>query len=67
MEHEPARLLCNTDGAMDFVGRYAVLRGSDEPYARQPFIQSNWAVFEDRANFDAELSLAVKALPDSSG
>ena len=69
LEHEPCGLLRDADSASDFVRADAVLRVGDHPHARQPLIQAERGVLENRAGLEGELSLRVTglALPSVAG
>lgn len=67
MEHEPSRLLCDAKSARQFVRRDAVLGVGDEPDSREPLVQPERRILEDRADLDRRLLLARFALPETAG
>ena len=64
VQHEPRRLLSDTQGTAQFVRRNAVLRVHDEPHGKQPFVEPKGRVLEDCPDLDRELTLAALALPN---
>lgn len=65
VKHEPGGFLSYLQIAGDFVRRNAVFAISDEPHRAQPLIERNWAVLEDRSDFDGELLAALQAGPSA--
>lgn len=62
VQHEPSGFLCHLDIAGERGASNALLVRSDEPDRHEPLAERNFAIFEDRADFDAEALLAVAAL-----
>jgi len=67
LQHEPCRLLRDSERAVNLPRRDAVLAVHEHPDRRHPLIESKSRVLEDRANLDGELLLAGIAVPDSPG
>src|SRR5450631_1817499 len=63
MKHEPCGLLGDSQGTHNFVGRNTVLAGYEHPKSREPFLQRDGRLFEDRPDLYGELAAAVTALP----
>src|SRR5215831_10551307 len=59
MQHEPSRLLSDTQSAMQFVAANTVLAGHDEPYGGKPFLQRNRGIFKHCADLKRELLLGM--------
>jgi len=55
MQHEPRSLLCHANCAMQFIAGYAVFAVGQKPHGREPFIETDGGVFEDRADLEREL------------
>jgi hypothetical protein len=64
VQHEPRGFLGHFDGAVEFVGRDAVLAVGNHPDREEPLAQANGRVFKDRPDTDGELLLAALALPE---
>lgn len=65
MKHEPCSLLGDSESAMDFPRRDAILAVANEPDARQPLLKRQWRILKDGSGLDRELPLRVTsaALP----
>ncbi len=66
LEHEPRRLLSDPEGSSEFVRADPVLGVRSKPNGREPLVQSEGRVLEDRAELDAELLLTRLALPKAA-
>lgn len=64
MVHEPGGLLGDADLAPEFMGADPVLVVGDLPDRREPLVEGDGGVLEDRALLDAVLLLTGLALPD---
>jgi len=62
MEHEPRGFLSDAQIAGDLARANAVLAICDQPNRREPFIQPDRRVLEDRSDFGAELLLRMLGL-----
>ena len=69
VKHEPCCLLRDTQGAVNFPRRNAILAIGDHPHHGQPLIQSKRRVLKDTSGLDAELrfGMASLALPETAG
>lgn len=63
MKHEPRCLLTDTDRSGHFAPRHAVATGREHPHRREPLIETDMAIFKDRADFGGELAVALPAAP----
>src|SRR5439155_2093351 len=63
MQHEPRGLLRHVDVAGDFVAADAVLAVDEHPQRRQPLVQADRAVLENRPDLHGELLFAAPAFP----
>jgi len=63
VEHEPSRLLCNSDRAMQFVTADAVFAVADHPEGCHPLIEADRRVFKNGSDLERELLLASVAEP----
>ena len=64
MEHEPSGLLGDPERSPQLVRGDPVLRVGRKPHGRQPLVEAQRRVLEDRPDLDAELFLTALALPD---
>lgn len=67
VQHEPRRLLSDTERPSKFVGRDAVLAVGDEPNSRKPLVEPERGILEDSSDLERELLLAALALPNLAG
>jgi hypothetical protein len=63
VQQEPSRLLCDTQSAVNLVRANAVLAVGQHPHCRHPLIQTDRAIFHNRADFEGELLFATLAVP----
>ena len=65
MIHEPSGFLGHADGAVDFVGRYAVFAVHNLPHGHQPFVDTQRGILKDGSGLGGELAgvVAGAALP----
>jgi len=63
MEHEPCRLLRHSEITVNLVRRNAVLAVNQHPKGREPLLQRDRRILEDREFLDGELIPAGAALP----
>ena len=56
MEHEPRGLLGHVQRPCNLTTRNTILAVVNQPHGREPLIQPDGAVFEDRINLDGELA-----------
>ncbi len=68
VEHEPRRLLSDTQSPSKLTGANAVLGGSNDPHSGKPLFKSEWRVLKDGTYLDAELlsGVLVFALPKAT-
>lgn len=66
VQHEPRRLLRDTQGPRGLVGADAVLAVHGHPEARKPLVQADRRILEDGPELNRELLLASGALPDAT-
>ncbi len=59
LKHESCGLLCDAEGAMDFVRRNAVFAAGKHPDCTHPLRQLDRRSFKDRADLDVELPLRM--------
>jgi hypothetical protein len=67
LEHEPCRCLSHLEIAANLVTTDTVFAVCQEPHRTEPFVQWDRGIFENRADFDSELLLAIEALPHQPG
>ena len=69
VEHEPCRLLSDSQSATDFVAADSVLAVRYEPDSDEPFVERQSRVLEDSSNLHAELlaSMLILAFPEATG
>src|SRR5688572_7468721 len=67
MQEKPRALLRDAEPAGYLIGAEAVPGVGDKPYCRKPLVQADGGVLHERAGLDAELLLAVPALPYAAG
>src|SRR5262249_26530120 len=69
VQHEPCRLLCYIECAMEFITTDPILATDQQPHSRQPFGQRNRRILKDRSNLDGELPVIMvnATFPDSTG
>src|SRR5690606_30945086 len=70
LEHEPCRLLGDTQRASEFMGANAVLEVGEHPHSGEPLVESDSGILKDGSDLDGELSLgvaAILALPQATG
>lgn len=67
MHQEPSRFLSDAKRAMNLIGAYPVLRGSDHPDSAEPLVEADRRIFHKRAHLNREHLLARLALPRSAG
>lgn len=67
MEHEPRRLLRDTERTTQLMRRGSVLGVRQEPNRRKPLGERNRAMLEDRVDLDRKLPMTVKATPLFAG
>lgn len=67
LEHEPGRFLSHADRTCNLIGTNAVLGVGKQPDRRQPLVESDRRVLEDRSDLDRELAprVLVLALPQA--
>jgi hypothetical protein len=65
LEHEPCRLLRDSQSPCEFVRTDSVLAVHDHPHGSHPLIESGRGVLEDAANLDSELTLTAFAEPNA--
>ena len=63
LQHEPRRLLSNSERAMNLVTAHPVPAVDQHPRCRHPLIQPKCGVLKDRADLERELLLASVAEP----
>ena len=68
MQHEPCRLLSDSDSAAHFVGTDSVLAVRNHPHCDKPLIERERGIFHDGSDFCGELPLGMLALalPDAA-
>jgi hypothetical protein len=62
VQHEPCRLLSNTERPHDFVATDAVFAIGNHPDSGKPLIKPNRRIFKDSPDLDRELRLGVASL-----
>ena len=62
LQHEPCSLLRDANRTMDFIATDSILRARNQPDRRQPLIQTERRILENRSDFGRELPLLVGAL-----
>jgi hypothetical protein len=67
VKHEPGGLLGDAEITVHLMRRDSVLAVGDKPYRREPLVEPDGGIFEDRADLDRVLLLARLALPQSPG
>jgi len=67
MEHKPSSLLSNADCAAQLVGANTIFTISNSPNCNKPLVQTERAIFKNRANFGAKLFAAIFAPQKSAG
>jgi hypothetical protein len=69
LKHEPSSLLADSNSAMNFIARNAVLAVGKLPHGEQPLVEGDRRIFKDRADLDGKLGLRVAglALPKPTG
>src|SRR5207302_1762247 len=55
MQNEPRRLLGDAQIAANFVGTDSVLAIDQHPQSREPFVERDWRILENRPEFHGEL------------
>ena len=63
MQDEPGGLLGYSESAAHFVAANAITAVYEHPQRGKPLVQRDRAIFEDGAKLDAELLVAILALP----
>src|SRR5581483_2962059 len=63
VQDKPSGFLSDSQVARNFVGRYTVLAVHKHPERREPFVQGNGRILEDRPDLDGELATALFAFP----
>jgi len=66
MQHEPCRLLSDTQRPGNFAGANAIFAIADHPECAHPLIQAERGILEDRSHLQRELLLASLAEPDAT-
>jgi hypothetical protein len=68
VKHEPCGFLSDTDCAVNLVRANTVLAVGNHPRSSEPFIKTDWTIFKNGSDFDAELFLGVfgLALPNAA-
>src|SRR5688572_4732189 len=68
-QHEPRGFLGDVEGPAHFVGADPILGVGNQPQGREPLVQPERGILEDRADLDGELLAAglCAALPDPPG
>jgi len=67
LQHEPCRLLCDSQSTVNLHAGNTVLAIDQQPESSHPLIESKRRVLENRTQFQGELLLAVVAKPDAAG
>ena len=65
MAHEPCRLICKAQHAMNLMSAYSFLAGHHEVHSKKPLIQRNFAALHCRSNGDAKGLFALVAFIDT--
>lgn len=64
LQHEPCRLLRNTQSAVNLHTRNAILAINQHPESDHPFIKTERRILEDRVDLERELPIAATAEPE---
>jgi hypothetical protein len=62
VKHEPCRLLSDANCTMNLIRGNAILAVGNHPCSSKPFIQTNWTIFKNGSDLDAELLFGVFGL-----
>ena len=67
VEHEPSRLLGDSDGTGHFVAGNPILAIGEHPEGSHPLVETDRAILENRPYLEGELLLAGVAVPNLPG